>query len=121
MKKNILKIDKKSLVIGFACIIIGFLVSYFLMLQKVNHQKDLTKRILNNSVQSMTASKEIADTCTHAYNTATACVGNISTCNIEEEAKKLDELNYKRGQAEEIIDWMSDDMKKIIEEIKSSQ
>ena len=91
------------------------------MNRKIAYQKDLTQRILNNSVQSMSASKEIADTCTSAYNTATACVGNLSTCNIEEEAKKLDELNYKRGQAEEIIDWMNDDMRKIIEEVKTNK
>lgn len=69
----------------------------------------------------MTASKEISDSCSSAYNTATTCVSNLNTCDIEAEAKKLDDFNYKRGQAEEIIDWMGEDMKKIIEEVKSSQ
>lgn len=116
-----MKIRRKEVVIGICGIASGLVIGYFLMLQKVNYQKDLTKRILNNSVQSMTASKQIADTCTQAYNTATACVSNLNTCDIEAEAKKLDQFNYKRGQAEEIIDWMGDDMKKIIEEVKASQ
>lgn len=121
MKKIIQKINKESLIFGSVCLVIGVLLSYFLMLQKVNHQKDLTKRILSNSLQSMQASKQIADTCTQAYNTATACVSNLNTCNIEAETKKLDEFNYRRGQAEEIIDWMGNDMKAIIEEVKMSQ
>ncbi len=116
-----MKIRKKELVIGVCGVVFGIVVGYFFMLQKVNHQKDITKRILNNSVQSMTASKQIADTCTQAYNSATTCVSNLNTCDIEAEAKKLDEFNYKRGQAEEIIDWMGDDMKNIIEEVKSNQ
>ena len=69
----------------------------------------------------MTASKEIADSCSSAYNAATTCVSNLKTCDIKAESKKLDEFNYKRGQAEEIIDWMGEDMKKIIEEVKASQ
>lgn len=69
----------------------------------------------------MHASKEIADSCSKAYNVATSCVSDLNTCNIEAEAKKLDEYNYKRGQAEEIIDWMGNDMKAIIEEVKMSQ
>lgn len=121
MKKNILKIDKKYLMLGLICLAVGFFIAYFLMLQKVNHQKELTKKILDNSLRSMTASKEIADSCTQAYNTATACVSNLNTCNIEAEGKKLDEFNYKRGQAEEVIDWMGEDMKAIIEEVKANR
>lgn len=120
MKKNILKIDKKNFIIGLIFLIAGFFLAYFMMLQKVNYQKDLTKKILNNSLQSMTSSKEIADTCSEAYQTATSCVSNLDRCDIEAEAKKLDEFNYKRGQAEEIIDWMNEDMKKIIQEVKSN-
>lgn len=121
MKKKNLKIDKINFVVGLICLIVGILITYLLMLQKVNTQKDLTKKILNNSLKSMSATKEIADSCSSAYNTATNCVTNLNTCDIKAEAKKLDEFNYKRGQAEEIIDWMSDDMKKIIEEVKASQ
>ena len=69
----------------------------------------------------MTASKEIADSCSSAYNTATSCVSNLSTCDIEAESRKLDDFNYKRGQAERVIDWMSEDMKQIIEEVKRNQ
>lgn len=116
-----MKIKSKEILIGIAGIAIGFLLSYLLLTQKINYQKNLTKRILSNSVQSMQASKEIADTCSQAYNTATACVSNLNTCDIEAEAKKLDEFNYKRGQTEEIIDWMGDDMKEIIEEVKSNR
>jgi len=119
MKKPI--INKSTIILIASGFTLGALATFLFTYSQIQYQKDLTKRILKNSVQSMTASKEIADSCTAAYNTATACVGNLSTCNIEEESKKLDELNYKRGQAEEIIDWMSDDMKKIIEEVKANK
>lgn len=119
MKKPI--INKSTIILIASGFILGALVTFLFTNPQIQYQRDLTKRILNNSVQSMTASKEIADTCSEAYRTATSCVSNLETCDIEAEAKKLDEYNYKRGQAEEIIDWMSEDMKKIIDEVKSSQ
>lgn len=121
MKKNTLKISKEEIAIALVGIIVGTIFGYLFTLQKINYQKDLTKRILNNSIQSMAASKQIADTCSEAYTTATECVSNLNTCDIESEAKKLDDYNYKRGQAEEIIDWMSEDMKKIINETKANR
>lgn len=115
-----MKIKRKEIyfcVVGF---IVGALITYALMLQKVNYQKGLTKRILSNAVQSMQSSKEIADTCTSAYNAATACVANLKTCNIEAETKRLDEFNTRRQHAEQQINGMGEDMRKIIEEVKAS-
>lgn len=119
MKK--LNINKFTAVLVATGFIMGVLVTFLFTNSQIQYQKNLTKRILSNSVQSMTASKKIADSCAAAYNTATAYVSNLNTCDIEAEAKKLDEYNYKRGQAEEIIDWMGDDMEKIIEEVKANQ
>jgi predicted RND superfamily exporter protein len=119
MKK--LNIDKSTIILIVTGFIVGVIATFLFTRSQIQYQKNLTKRILNNSVQSMQATKQIADTCTQAYNTATACVSNLNTCDIEAEAKKLDQFNYKRGQAEEIIDWMGDDMEKIIEEVKASQ
>lgn len=116
-----MKIKKKEVYIGILGIIIGVLLTYLIMLQQVRYQKNLTKRILNNSIQSMQASKGIADTCTSAYNAATACVSNLRTCNIEAETKRLDEFNTRRQHAEQQIDWVGEEMKKIIEEVKASQ
>lgn len=116
-----MKLNKREVSFFLIGLIIGSIVIFLITNQKINNQKSLTKRILNNSLQSMEASKQIADSCAQAYNTATACVSNLNTCNVEEEAKKLDEFNYKRGQAEEIIDWMGDDMEKIIKDVKANR
>lgn len=121
MKKKTQVINKRELLIGLSCLFIGALAVFIYMNTELNTNKKLTKRILSNAIGSMEASQTLAQSCSDAYNTATTCVTNINTCNIEEEGKKLDEYNYKRGQAEEIIDWMSEDMKKIIEETKAKR
>lgn len=118
---QVLKAKKQLVIRMVISFIAGGVVIFAFTRAEVNTNKELTKRILSNSLQSMTASKEIADSCASAYNTATACVLNLNTCNIEEESKKLDEFNYRRGKAEETIDWMSEDMKRIIEEVKAKQ
>ncbi len=113
--------NQRVIVIAIICILASSVITYAYTRNEINSQKKLTKRILTNAVKSMESSKEISDSCTLAYKTATACVSNLNTCDIEAEAKKLDEFNYRRGQAEEIIDWMGEDMKEIILEVKASQ
>ncbi len=113
--------NQKIVILAIICILTSSIITYAFTRNEINSQKKLTKRILTNAVKSMESSKEIADSCAQAYTTATACVSNLNTCDIKAESKKLDEFNYRRGQAEEIIDWMGDDMKEIIEEVKANQ
>lgn len=113
--------SQKVVIIVIFCILASSFITYAYTRNEINSQKKLTKRVLTNAVKSMKSSKEIADSCTLAYKTATACVSNLNTCDIEKESKKLDEYNYRRGRAEEIIDWMSEDMKEIIKEVKATQ
>jgi len=121
MKKNTQKLNKRDLIIGISCILIGVVFTYLLVGNQIKEQKKLTSRILKNSIQSMEASKEMADSCTQAYNTATACVSNLQSCNLTEETKKLDEFNTRRKHADTIIDWANEDMKKIIEDVSSNR
>ncbi len=119
MKKNIQKRNKRELIIGISCILIGAIITYLLIGNKIKEQKNLTSRILKNSIQSMEASNELANSCADAYKTATACVTNLQSCNILEESKKLDEYNTRRKHADTIIDWANKDMKQIIEEVST--
>lgn len=121
MKSKINSIKKNNFIVALVCFIAGGIIVFAFTRVEINTNKELTKRILNNSIQSLTASKEIADTCAEAYNTATACVANLSTCNIEEESKKLDEFNYRRGQAEVIIDFVGEDMQKVIQDVSANR
>ena len=118
MKKNIQKLNKREFLIGIVCILVGMLITYLLIGNDVKNQKKLTSRILNNSIQSMEASKKMADSCADAYHTATTCVTNLKTCDIKEQAEKLDGFNEIRKHADQQIDWMNQDMKRIIEEVK---
>ena len=68
----------------------------------------------------MKASQELANSFSDAYNAATACVSNLKTCNLEEQGKKLDEFNARRKNADQQIDWMNQDMTKIIEEVSTN-
>jgi hypothetical protein len=95
MKKNIQKLNKRELIIGTSCLLIGVIITYLLIGNKVNEQKKLTSRILKNSIQSMEASNELANSCADAYKTATACVSNLQSCNITEESKKTRRIQYK--------------------------
>lgn len=119
MKINTTK--KNILFVGFICFILGLVVMFFISREQVQSQKKLTVRILTNAVQSMQAFQKMADSCSDAYDTVTACVSNLKTCNIEAESKKLDEFNTKREQADQQINLINEDMKKIIEDVKASQ
>lgn len=121
MKKNTQKLNKRDLIIGISCILIGVVFTYLLVGNQIKEQKKLTSRILKNSIQSMEASNELANSCADAYKTATTCVSNLQSCNVTEESKKLDEYNTRRKHADTIIDWANQDMKEIIEEVSANR
>ena len=119
MKMNTTK--KNILFVGFFCFILGLVVMFFISREQIKSQKKLTARILTNSIQSMKASQALANSCSDAYNTATTCVANLKTCNIEEQAKKLDEYNSQRIQADQKINSANQDIQKIIEEVSTNR
>lgn len=116
-----MKLNRRETFIFLAGLIIGSAIIFLITNHKIASQKSLTKRILNNSIQSMKASQDLASSCSEAYNTATACVSNLHSCNIKEETKKLDEYNTRRKHADTIIDWANQDMKQIIEEVSTNR
>ncbi len=69
----------------------------------------------------MTAFKEITDSCSSAYNTATKCVSNLSSCDIELETKRLDEYNAQRINADQQINFANQDLQKIINEVSTKR
>lgn len=111
--------SKLEVLVGTTCFILGVLTTVFLKSES-NSNKKLTLRILSNAIGSMEASQSLAESCSRAYNTATACVSNLDTCNIQEEAKKLDEFNTRKIYADQQIDLMNQDMKKIIQEVSAN-
>ncbi len=121
MKKTIQKISKREIAIGIFCILVGMLITYLLIGNDVKSQKKLTSRILTNAVQSMEASQSLAESCSEAYNTATACVSNLSTCNTQEETKKLDAFNIKKEQADKKIKVANEELGSIIEEVSNAK
>lgn len=116
-----MKLDKRESSFLLIGVIIGSIAIYLVMNQKLNSQRSITKRILNNSIQGMKASQELASSCSEAYNTATSCVANLKTCNLDEQIKKLDEFNTRKKHADQQIDLMNEDMKKIIEEVSTNR
>ncbi len=121
MKKKIQILSKKELLIGMACLFIGALVVFIYTRAELSSSEKLTARILSNAIGSMEASQNLAESCSEAYNTATACATHLSTCNFEEEARKLDEFNVKRKNADLQIESMNQDMKKIIDEVSANR
>lgn len=121
MKKKIQIITKKDLIIGITCLFIGALIVFIYTKAELSSNKKLIARILSNAIGSMEASQSLAESCSDAYNTATACVSNLSTCNLQEEAKKLDAFNTRRKNADQQIDRMNEDMKQIIDDVSANR
>ncbi len=121
MKKKTLMLNRRELFIGLICFSVGALAVFMYMNAELSSNKKLTTRILSNAIGSMKASQTLSESCSEAYNTATACVSNLSTCNLQEEAKKLDTFNTRKKHADQQIDWMNQDMKKIIEEVSANR
>lgn len=121
MKKNIQKLNRRELILGISCILIGVAIAYLFIGGQIREQKKLTARILKNSIQSMEASQNLAQSCSEAYNTATGCVTHLGTCNLEAESKRLDEYNTRKMHADQQIELMNQDMKKIIEEVSTNR
>lgn len=119
MKINTAK--KTEIAIGIICFVLGIVVMMLVSRQQIQTQKKLTARILSNAVQSMNASQKLANSCSNAYNTATTCVANIKSCNIEEQTKKLDEFNAQRIQADQQINLANKDIQNIIEEVSTNR
>lgn len=113
--------NKRELLIGLFCLSVGGLAVFMYMNTGLISNKELTRRILSNAIGSMQASQNLAESCSKAYSTATACVSNLSTCNLEAEAKKLDEFNTQKMMADQQIELMNQDMKKIIEEVSTNR
>ncbi|HVZ67046.1 MAG TPA: hypothetical protein VG917_02185 [Patescibacteria group bacterium] len=116
-----MKLNRRETYIFLAGLIIGSVIIFLITSHKIASQKSLTKRILNNSIQSMEASNELANSCADAYKTATTCVSNLQSCNIAEESKKLDEYDTRRKHADIIIDWANRDMEQIIKEVSTNR
>jgi len=121
MKKKTQVLPKKELLIGLICLLIGALIVFVYAKIELSTSKKLTARILSNAIGSMEASQSLAESCSSAYNTATACVSNIKTCNFEEEAEKLDEFNTRKKHADQQIKLMNEDMEKIIEDVSTNR
>ena len=121
MKKKIQMLTKRELIIGILFLFVGALIVFIYMRSEISSNKKLTARILSNAIGSMEASQNLAESCSEAYNTAATCVSNLSTCNLQEEAKKLDLFNARRKNADQQIDRMNQDMKKIIDEVSANR
>lgn len=113
--------NKREVLVGMGCFILGTIITIAFFKSELNTNKKLTSRILSNAIGAMKASHSLAESCSDAYNTVTACVSDLKTCDIEVEAKKLDEFNTRRKHADEQIDWMNKDMEKIIEEVSANR
>ncbi len=121
MKKKTPMLNKRELLIGLTCLSVGALGVFMYMNTELSSNKELTKRILSNAIGSMQASQNLAESCSEAYNTSSTCVANLSTCNLQEEAKKLDAFNLRRQQADEQINQMNKNMEQIIKNVSAKR
>ncbi len=96
-----MKLNRRELLVGLVSIFVGGLVSYAFTYHQIQSHNKLTARILSNAIKSMEASQNLAESCSEAYSTASKCVTNLSTCNLQEEEKKLDIFNTRRKHADE--------------------
>jgi len=106
--------NKREFVVGVACLVLGVLITALYLNSKLSSNRKLTARILSNAIGSMEASQNLAESCSDAYNAASRCVSNLSTCNLQKESMKLDEFNTRRKHADQQIDLMNKGMEKII-------
>ena len=111
----------RELLIGIICLLFGALATFLYTQNDVQSNKKLVTRILKSSINSMEASQSLANSCSAAYSTATNCVTNLRTCNLQQEVKKLDTFNSQKKEADKQIELANIEIQKIIEEVSANR
>lgn len=114
-------IKKKEIVIAVIFFLLGLGLMYASNRSELALKKEITRKIIDNCIQSLTASNSLINSCSDAYKEASACITKGNDCNMTESAKKLDAFNEQRQLAEEQIRNATKDMDSIIESVISSK
>lgn len=112
--------NRKDLTIGVICFIFGALSVFMSTRQELKNNKELTVKILQNSILGLTASQNLALSCSRAYSVATTCVSNLNTCDIKQESQKLDKFNQEKEKANIEIEKSNKELERIIQEVKNN-
>lgn len=90
---------KREIVIGVLCFVFGILVMTLYAKYEITKNNNLTKRIIKTSLKNIQANHTIAESCANAYDTVTNCLSNLSSCNLQQETKKLDMYEHQKEKA----------------------
>jgi hypothetical protein len=82
----------------------------------LNRNNGYTVRIIDNCSASLATSQTLLDNCGEAYHVATSCASHLNTCDVANEAKKLEVLNDQRIAAETKLTQLTKDLQSIIPE-----
>lgn len=118
---SIRHITKREIIIAIVALLVGVGIGFYMNSNEVKANKQITKRVIDNCIQSMTAANTLINSCGGAYKEATTCFLNIDSCNLQESGRKLGALNKEKEQAEEEIRRLTKDMDSIIGEVKKSE
>lgn len=116
---SIVGMNRKEVTIGVICTIFGALFVFLLTRQELKNNKELTVKILQNSILGLKASQNLALSCSNAYSVATACVTNLYTCDIKQESQKLDKFNQEKEKANIAIEKSNKELERIIQDVKN--
>lgn len=109
---------KKEIAILILGILLGATLVFIVTQKTKEDNRKLTIRILENSIAGLHASQNLASSCSKAYLTASACVSNLSSCDIVQESKKLEKYNLEKEEANLKIQKSNKELELIIQEIK---
>ncbi len=112
MKKRI----NKQYLFSVIFFLLGAVLMYAFTRAEIHKNKEITARIIKTSISSLQSSQSLADSCSEAYTTVTKCVSNINSCNIHEEAQKLDSFELQKEQANEQIKSTNRELRTIIKD-----
>lgn len=105
---------KKEILIAITAFLLGVGIMYVYSRNELDTNKTFTRRIIDNSINSIEASNVLVNTCSNAYKEFGTCVLDLKSCNLEESKKKLQILNKQKEQAEEQIRSVTKDMDSLI-------
>lgn len=112
--------QKKEIIIAVAAFLLGLGAMYVYSRSEIATNKTFTRRILDNSINSLKANDKIITACGSAYREVASCFSNLSACNLEESKKRLESFNIQKEEGEKEIQNAIKNMDQIVIDVKES-
>lgn len=113
-------ITKREILIAIVALLVGVGFGFYSNSNKVKTNKQITKRIIDNCVQSLTAANTLISIYSESYKEVSMFFLDRQSCDIELSKKKLEALNKSKEKSEEEVRRLTGDMDIIIEDLKGN-